>query len=179
MVVEVIEVIKVLDHEFDDLRIVAGVVSLTCILSGLLRRLELDGTSFALLLGVSTPDCTQSGNRLSHLESALLECGFEVVGLASQDDLMHVEVVRPTDDLAIREFFGVMESEKRLCKITVSVFGSTSETHLARPASKMFLGAAILVAGLESGLCLVLIVVVPRIGSWRDDCVVALNNTGA
>jgi hypothetical protein len=38
---------------------------------------------------------------LTNLEGALSQDGFKVVGLTDEDDLMDVEFMRPTDDLAV------------------------------------------------------------------------------
>lgn len=58
---------------------------------------------------------------------------------------MDIEVVGSTDNLAVRELFRVIESGNSFS--TRSKRYQTAESgiaHLARPASKMFLGAAML-----------------------------------
>lgn len=41
-----------------------------------------------------------------YLESTSLKGGSEVVRMTSEDDLMKLEVIRPTDDLAIGKLLG-------------------------------------------------------------------------
>lgn len=49
-----------------------------------------------------------------YLESTSFEGRFEVFGMASEDDFVKVEVVRPTDDLAIGKLLGSVESGKEV-----------------------------------------------------------------
>ena len=47
---------------------------------------------------------------VANLEGSLLGGSFEVTGLAAEHDLMDVELMGSTDDLAVRKFFGVLSS---------------------------------------------------------------------
>lgn len=76
-VAEVIEMIEVLHHQLDNLRLVADVVALG---RGLVVRrdcLELDGASVSLLLRISHDHVNICGQR-HHLKRALPECCSEV-----------------------------------------------------------------------------------------------------
>lgn len=53
---EVIEVVEVLDHQLDDLRIVTGLIILSRFLCAVLDGFEFNGASFTLLSVVSVPN---------------------------------------------------------------------------------------------------------------------------
>jgi hypothetical protein len=92
--------VEVLDHQLDDLGLIADIVALDRGFAVALSRFELDDTAVTLLLRVSQR-LADTCRRSSYLECTLLEGGFEVVRLTGEDDLVQVEVVWAADEFAV------------------------------------------------------------------------------
>lgn len=76
---------------------------------------------------------------LANLEGALLEGGFEVTGLAAEYDLMDLELMWSTDDLAVRKLLGILLVQARTvvgCFRSICVHRDTSVVR--RDTSAMF-----------------------------------------
>lgn len=137
-VAEVGEMVEVLDHQFDNLRIIAGIIRGLRIVS---YSLELDDSRFSFLWRVSIVRKHTRSAVSTYFESAALESSHKVLRLAAKNSFMEVETVRSANDFAIRECLGVVEpggkakSVWRFSKIQGSL---EVGTHMAKPAFSTF-----------------------------------------
>jgi hypothetical protein len=98
--------VKVLDHQFDDLGIIAGVIrGLRAVSHGL--ELDDTGCSFLWLVSIARKHITSAVSTYS--ESAALEGSHEVLRLAAENSSVEIEAVRSAKYFAIRECLRVVE----------------------------------------------------------------------
>jgi hypothetical protein len=89
-VAEVVEMVEVFDHQFNDLRIIAGIIRVLRIVS---CGLELDDAGFSFLWSVSIVQKHIRSAVSTYLESAALEGSHEVLRLAAKNGSVEVEAV--------------------------------------------------------------------------------------
>lgn len=107
-VAEVIEVVEVLDHQFDDFGIIAGIIR---VLRTVSYSLELDDAGFSFLSLVSTMRKHIRSAVSTHFESAAPEGSHEVLRLAAKNGFVEVEAVWPADDFAVRKCLRFVEPD--------------------------------------------------------------------
>lgn len=73
---------------------------------------------------------------VANLEGSLLEGSFEVTGLTAEDDLMDVELMGSTDDLAVRKFFRVLSPFQSQLKSGCRCTQYIQECSLGKTASQ-------------------------------------------
>lgn len=100
----VVDVVKVLHHHLDNVRVITGIVTLETLVACVLDGFELDDTAFTFLLAISKQSWVQCYYRV-YLEGARFESSLEIVRLHAENNLVGFEMMRSADNLAIREFF--------------------------------------------------------------------------
>lgn len=138
VLVEVVQVIEVSDHQLHDLRVVAGVFRLIRVR---VYGLELDGAGLSLLSYVSKGSKLIPGNAAeTYLERVCLHGCPEVLGVYADCQLVNLEVVWAADDSTIGVFFAF-----EVAWMEISICISSKErrqAYFSRPAFQASIGVA-------------------------------------